>query len=200
MAQFIDPEIQALFDAGRVITSRAVAFHVPSEVLGLWTGEGVLSEGGVDYHGAGEDMLSGVPLSSSLDGIPDALQLTLSVEEDGRFDPANVISGIEQEDYFGAPMLIYDIYFNPDTMARVGPFRRRWTGVIDKVTHRAKAGLLTVEVTGEMKTLFDMGMAPAKMRSDATQRLRNPTDGFLRHATGVNRPVYLLRQPPAALA
>jgi hypothetical protein len=200
MAQFIDPDIQALYDAGRLIKSRALAFHLDSGTLGLWTGEGTLSEGGVDYLGAGEDMLRGVPLNSGLGDIPDALQLTLSVVENGSFDPANTISGIEQEPYNGRPLLIYDVYFNPDTMARVGGFRRRWTGVIDKVTHRAKGGLLTVEVIGEMKTLFDMSMSPSAVRSDATQRARNPSDGFLRHATGVNRPVYLLRKPPEALA
>lgn len=200
MAQSIDPDIHALFDAGRVIKSRAVAFHLDSGTLGLWTGEGTLPEGGVNYHGAGEGMLSGTPLSSSLDGIPDALQLTLSIVENGTFDPANLISGIEQEPYNGRPMIIYDVFFHPDTMARVGGFKRRWTGVIDKITHRAKGSLLTVEVMGEKKTLFDMSMAPKAVRSDATQRARNPLDGLLRHATGVNRPVYLLRQAPAALS
>jgi hypothetical protein len=200
MAKSIDPEVQALFDAGRVIRARAVAFYLDSGTLGLWTGEGSFVDAGVTYHGTGNSLLSSVPIASSLDGVPDGMELTLALELNGRFDPANTVTGIEQEPYNGRPMIVYDIAFHPDTMAMVGGLRRRWTGVIDTVQHAIRDGQMTVSVLGEMKTLFDMSRAQRILRSDATQRKRNPNDGFLRFASGVDAPIYLLRKTPKALA
>lgn len=196
MAESLDPAIQSALDAGRVIIVRAVSFALDSGTYGLWTGEGTLQHGGVDFLGAAEGLLSISPIRSATQGAPGAMKVVLTVEEDGKFDPANLINGIEVEAYPGRPMIVYDVFLHPDTLALLGSFREAWTGVIDTIPHRSRGGMTTVTATGEQKVQFDMSMAPKAVRSDASQRRRNPTDGFLRHVTGVARPVYLGRQAP----
>lgn len=197
MAEALHPDIQAALNAGRVIIDRAVSFDLPSGTYGLWTGEGTLTDSGLTFVGGGDGVVSISDIGTNLEGVPNAMEIILTATEGGRFDTTNLVDGIETEDYNGRPMAVFECYFNPDTGALLGNIRQVWVGVIDEIRHREDGSRRQVIAIGEQKAQFDLTMSPQATRSDASQRLRNPNDGFLRHVNSVSRPVYWGRLPPA---
>jgi len=121
---------------------------------------------------------------SDLSGVTglsaESFTVTLSAApEDGL--TADVLIGIENEDYSDRPVTIYDAHVDPDTGAllHVEAIRR---GYIDTIDHEEAAGNpYTIKATCETRAL-DYSRRNGRVRSHADQQRRWPGDRFYEHA------------------
>jgi len=155
-----------------------------AESLGLWTGEDhkvfSIDSVGRTYYGAGslldiEDIVAEVGVQVR------QLTVTLSCVSN------EVLVAIKSYDARLAPVEIHRAEFDPETNQLIDAPLRVWKGWIDRIGETISpaddSGVSTASVT---LTLVSAARALTRTQpqkfSDASQRLRNPADGFFKYA------------------
>lgn len=182
MAHEITTEELDNIHAGKYVHNWFILFEFPSGLYGFHMGSGTYNLEGQDYHGAGsvlemEQMDSGVDLSAS----PILLRMRANPEAGLTVD---VLASVDNEQYKNAPVSLTLVYFDPAVgePVLVLPW---WRGKVDKIPHKhVPGGEYALEATLEPVSL-DHSRRGFRMRSDADQKLIDPTDRFFEHSATV---------------
>lgn len=172
MKIFTDAAIEAL-DRGNGIVSGAIAIHcVP--VVRVWGGYGDLTIGADTYRGVGDRGMAQIS-GGALGGAAQNVTLTLSGIE------PEVLELLDANEVKRAAVVIHRLIFSGDgrTLLDAQVFTR---GRIDQLRVVEKiGGAATIQAFVETAAR-GLGRRGGRMRSDADQRLIDPTDGFFRNA------------------
>ncbi len=178
------PEVQALYDEGRIKSRQAVRFQFASGVYGFISDRSELVWQGIEFMPFG---LIKVSELSSATGTTASSSFTLTLGEspdDGV--TADLLLRIEDEDYRDRPVVVYDVHFHPDTgeLLQVEAVARGYLDVIDH-EEDAKDGLvLTGRCEGRQ---LDYSRRNGRYRSMADQQRRKPGDKFFEHVAKAGR-------------
>lgn len=167
-------EAMAAILAGTALIAGAVMIACDPPVR-VWSGHGPWTLDGEEYLGIGHrGLVKGS--GAALGGTAQAMSLTLS-----GVDP-DALALLDAEDLRGAPVVVSELIFDGSG-----------TRMLDSETiRRGKSDLLTIDETpGAEATLTltvetaarALGRRGGRMRSDADQRLIEPTDGGLKHVS-----------------
>lgn len=182
MAREIDATTLGTIQSGGYPRTNLLLFDLAGVLYGFWSGAGTLNVSGVDYVGSGsliqvEALSAGVELSAS------PLQVTLRSVPETALSP-DVLATIDDEAYKNAPAYLSRAYFNRDTGMPVNVFRL-WRGYVDIVRHEWTVGGDYI-LTGMLEPRsLDHSRRGVRTRSDADQKLLDPTDRFFEHAATV---------------
>jgi len=166
---------------GRTAERDMVLFDFPSGLWGFFSGEGTLDFEGVTYIGAGRFDLADIRQSMELAALK--VSVTLFSRPGTPLTP-DVLATIEQEQYHQRPVRMSTAFFNPDTGALLSV--EVWLrGYVDRIVHTDGDDGAGLEVQIETRTR-DITKSGYRVRSDADQRLIDPTDDGLRHVATVH--------------
>jgi hypothetical protein len=182
MARLISIATQAQLATGRVARCEMVLFDFPTSAVGFFSGLGEFQWGGVTFVGAGT-LFEIDTIGSSLNG--EAVPLTIKLNGDARAGlTPTVLAQIETVQYRGRPVTIYRRYMHPETYAEIST-ELAYRGKVDTMVHKIREGGEAVLECRTESALIDLARSGYRMRSDADQRLINPTDGSLRFVASV---------------
>lgn len=169
--------IQELVDQGRFELRWMMRVDLDSGATGIWNDTFPLTHESVTYGPlAGNMDFDAIPGSGNLSS--DRVQLTVT-----NLLPA-VATIIATEDWHQRPATIYLAVLNDAGNAQyVTP---RFSGFLDEIElSDATDDLVKITFTIESNNR-ELGRSSNAVRSDASQRRRNPTDGFFKHAAAAN--------------
>ncbi|CDZ43199.1 Hypothetical protein NGAL_HAMBI1146_59720 [Neorhizobium galegae bv. officinalis] len=178
------PEVQALYDEGRIKTRQMLKFLLGSGTYGFIADRSELLWQGVTYIPFGlikvSDLDSGNGTSAS-----SSFTLTLAESPDDGLTPA-MLQQIENEDYRDRPVTLYDAHFHPDTneLLQVEAVGRGYLDVIDHEEGGEAGYVLTARCEGRQ---LDYSRKNGRVRSVADQQRRSPNDRFFEHAGKAGR-------------
>lgn len=172
--------LQTLLNEGRASVRSGARFEFGTGTYGLWTGKGDLVYAGLTYWANTIVEIEEAAQSIGSSAIP----LTIKLAAKSGLTPDKLLL-IEQEDYKGRPVIMYDFYFDPDNM-RAGLLHAepRYSGYLDTIDHRNDSGEVYLQANVETLALdnFRDGYRSA---SHEDQQLVLPGDKFLEFASKV---------------
>lgn len=164
-------EALAAIASGDMMTSGAVQLGREPNQLRLWGGYGVLAFGGVAFQGTGKRGLVSAS-GGSLGGAEQGAELTLS-----NVDP-DVVGQLKLKLLRGQPAILWRLIFN-GTGARLLHAEVFLRGRIDRAPKEETPGGQAVIRVGIEGPARGLGRRSERMRSDADQRMLDPTaNGF----------------------
>ncbi|MBX8827267.1 hypothetical protein [Ochrobactrum sp. SFR4] len=172
--------LQQLLDEGRVVIRSMIKYELGTGVYGVWNGKGSFEWGGVTYHG---NQLVGVETIAVGLGTA-ALPMTIEMPEAADFGyTADKLASIEDEDYKGRPVVIYDVYIDPDSRSvlYVEPLNH---GYVDTIDHAGENGEFKLVVHVETSAL-DNHRDGYRSASHEDQQLISAGDRGLEYASKV---------------
>jgi hypothetical protein len=169
-----------LLDEGRAAVRGLVKFEFTTGTYGAWNGTGVLTYAGLDYHPNSLISVEDVPMGLGSDAVP----LTIEMPESADFGiTPDVLAGIETVGYKGAPVTIYDAYFEPDTRELLH-VEALYSGYIDYIDHSNDGE--GFKLVGHIETsALDNHRDGYRSASNADQQLVSAGDKFFEHAAKV---------------
>lgn len=178
-----DAAVLALLDEGRVNVRGMIRFDFWSGSYGFIQSVQPLSYGGLTYQPGGLLQVSNLDEGTGI--TAQGFTITLAESPDDGLTP-DVLRTIEAEDYRDSPVKLYDAHFHPDTGALlfVQIIKRGYLDLIDHVISHETG--YTLIANCESRAL-DYTRTNGRKRTDLDQRRRNPTDGFLVHASARGR-------------
>lgn len=170
-------ELEALLESGRVAIRGLLRVTLGSGTFGLWNGVGDFEYAGVTYRGNSLITIEDIPTDLGSQAVP--LRIELPASADFGITP-DMLSEIEQEDYKGRPIVIFDAFFEPDTrnLIHVEPL---YSGFIDTIDHVRGNGEFKLVVNVET-TALDNHRDGYRSASNADQQLVSAGDRFFEHA------------------
>ncbi len=179
----MSPEVQALYNEGRINTRQMLRFQFPSGVYGFISDRSPLVWQGVNYIEFGLIKVSGLEDGNGT-SASSSFTLTLAASPDDDLTP-ETLQKIEDEDYRDAPVTVFDAHFHPDTGAllQVEAVAR---GYLDTIDHDEDENgyVLTAQCEGRQ---LDYSRKNGRVRSVADQQRRAPGDRFFEHAGNAGR-------------
>lgn len=174
------PALEALIDAGRFAVRGLIKFQFGDGTFGVWNGTGDLVWDDVTYRPNSIISIDDIALQMGTAAAP--LTITLPESADFGITP-DMLASIEEHDYKGRPVTIYDAYFDPDTRALVH-VEPLYAGYLDYIDHvRDGDG---VKLVGHVETMaLDNHRDGYRSASHADQQLISPGDMFFEHAARV---------------
>lgn len=172
--------LEQLLDEGRIAIRGMVKFEFGTGTYGLWTGNYELAWGGVTFK---PNQLMSVEERSLGTGLEaGSFKIEHPAASDFGVTP-DILAGIEQEDYKGRPVTIYEAYFDPDTreLLHVEPLDYGYCDTIDHVTEDGQMKLVGNVLSGAIDNHRD-GYRSA---SHEDQQLVAPGDMGFEHASRV---------------
>ncbi|EDX80114.1 hypothetical protein BBAL3_1271 [Brevundimonas sp. BAL3] len=182
-------EALAALASGDVIVSGAVRIG-SSDPIRLWGGHGALVVDGEAYEGVGSRGLVSVS-SGSIGGAESPAALTLDGVESALLPEADLRS------LRGAPVVIRRLVFDGSgaQLLHAAVYLRGRVDTIQISETPGGTASLTLSVEGAARGL---GRRSERMRTDADQRMINPTDGGMsRVSYAGERSIYWGGKPPA---
>ncbi len=185
-------ETIAALEAGEVITSGAVRIAT-QEGFRVWGGDGVLTLDGEEYIGIGDRGLVQAT-ASQLGGAEQPLDLVLSGVN------SDVIPIVQAAGVRNAPAVVWRLLFNAtgSRLLAALPHRRGRVDALPIEDTPGGVAKITARIEGAARGL---GRQTGRLRSDADQRLIDPSDGGLQFVT--QAPLRVLAwggKPPARVA
>ena len=183
------PEAKAALKSGDVIVSGAVRIGTTPEPILVWGGHGPVVLDGETYGGVGDRGLVSAS-SGTLGGQEQGAQLTLS-----GVDP-DVIGGQDVAALRGKPVILWRLIFDGSgaTLLHAAVFLR---GRVDRASVEETPGGTSTLYLGIEGAARGLGRRSERMRSDADQRLIDPTDtSFRRVAYAAEKTIYFGGKPP----
>lgn len=179
MARDIDSGTLAQIEQGAYPHNWLLLFDLPSGLYGFHLGHGPLEVNGQLYVGAGS--LIGIEaIGAGIDLAASPLRVTLRAVPESALTP-DVLATVDNEAYKNRPVTLSLAYFNRATGA-VANVYRWWSGYVDTIQHNEQiGGEYVLTATLEPRSL-DHSRRGFRMRSDADQKLLDPTDRFFEHA------------------
>ncbi len=174
----MSPEVQALYNEGRINTRQMLRFQFPSGVYGFISDRSPLVWQGVNYIEFGLIKVSGLEDGNGT-SASSSFTLTLAASPDDDLTP-ETLQKIEDEDYRDAPVTVFDAHFHPDTGAllQVEAVKR---GYLDTIDHDEDENGYVLVGQCEGRQL-DYSLKNGRVRSVADQQRRAPGDRFFEHA------------------
>lgn len=179
------PALEAMIDEGRFAVRGLAKFEFGTGTYGVWNGTGDLIHEGVTYRQNSLITIEDIGLSMGTAAVPLIIELPESA--DFGLTPDR-LAEIEEEDYKGGPVTIYDAYFNPDTrvLVHVEPL---YAGYIDTIDHVVEGGQM--KLVGRVETLaLDNHRDGYRSASHADQQLVSAGDMFFEHASRVKTEIF----------
>lgn len=174
-------ELEAMFEDGRFAVRGLVRFQFGTGTYGVWNGTGDLVYAGLTYRPNALISVSEIPIGMGMQAVP----LTIEMPESADWGVTpDRLATIEDEDYKGRPVTIYDAYFHPDTreLVHVEPL---YAGYVDYIDHVVQDGVM--KLVGHVETgALDNHRDGYRTASHADQQLVSPGDMFFEHASRVN--------------
>ncbi|MGI2036414.1 DUF2163 domain-containing protein [Rhizobium panacihumi] len=180
----LSPEVQALYDEGRIDVRQMLKFAFGSGTYGFIADRSELVWQGVTYIPFGlikvSDLESGNGTTANSN-----FTLTLAASPDDGVTPEK-LKQIENEDYRDRPVTLYDAYFHPDTkeLLQVEPVARGYLDVIDHEDDDGSGYVLIGRCEGRQ---LDYTRTNGRVRSTADQQRRSPGDMFYQYAGQAGR-------------
>lgn len=182
-------EALAAIGSGDVMTSGAVQLGREPNQVRLWGGYGVLAFSGVAYQGIGKRGLVNAS-GGSLGGSEQGAELTLS-----NVDP-DVVGALNLKLMRGQPAVLWRLIFN-GTGARLLHAEIFLRGRIDRAPVEETPGGEAIIRLGIEGPARGLGRRSERMRSDADQRLIDPTaNGFAAVAYAGDKAINWGGKPP----
>lgn len=173
MKTFSD-ELKAALDAGAVMVSGAVKIAMAEPVL-AWGGYHTLEIEGEDYLPLGADALIKAT-SGQLGSAEQSIELSLS-----GLDPL-ILTLADTAEARRAAVVVWRLFFDSAGVNLLGAHRYAAGRVDTLATDETPGG--TASIKARVKTAAaGQGRMTGRMRSDADQRLFDPTDGSLKWVT-----------------
>lgn len=166
------PLAKAAIENGEAIVAAAVEILAKDEPIRVWSGLGYLPLEGETYLPLGDREL-GIATGASLGGVAQSTSLVLS-----GIEPA-LLELLDAASVKSAPVRVMTLIFDGSGTQLLDHYVHR-RGRVDRVPVRETSGgtaTITVEVEGPGRGL---GRRTGRLRSDADQRLIEPTDGGMR--------------------
>jgi hypothetical protein len=186
MARSISGALQAQLDKGMIARTEMILFDFPNPTgqVGFFSGVGEFVWSGITFVGAGTLFdVSVVGASSS--GAAVGLAIRLNGDAREGLTPT-VLASIETIQYRGRPVSIYRRYMDPVTYAEIAT-EALYRGYIDTIDHNlTENGEVYLEASVESRAL-DLGRSGYRMRTDADQRLIDPSDGLFKDVGTVQK-------------
>lgn len=164
-----------------------ILFDFPSGNYGLWHGGKVLTYNGVDFKPGGQ-ILEFDDDNYSIGLAAEGQQIRLKAVPNSNLTP-DVLATIEEEQYTGRPVTVYNAYFTPDgVLIAVQRVRRLY---IDQVVHewtpkKGGHGTAALLIKLESKGL-DNQKRGYRMRASADQVRVSAGDTFFDHVAVVGQ-------------
>lgn len=180
MAKVFDTATLAQLRAGRIARIEMLLFDFPQPTgqKAYFSGHGEFTWAGITFQGAGT-----LFQLSTIGGVSDgtAVGLAIRLNGDARVGlDAATLATIETIQYRNAACLVYRGYLHPDTYELLS-VETVFRGKLDTISHNVTdGGDIYMEAMVESKAI-DLGRSGYRMRTDADQRLIDPTDGSLRN-------------------
>lgn len=177
--QDIDPAVLAQIAKGAYTSTHLLLFDLVEGLYGFWGGHGPITVNGINYVGAGSLIeISQMNLGADLAASP--LTVTLRALPETALTP-DVLATIDNYGYKNRPAHLSLAYFDPVAGVIVTAFQW-WQGYIDIIEHSQTVGG-NYTLIGHLEPLsLDHSRIGYRMRSDADQKLIDPSDRFFEHA------------------
>lgn len=172
--------LQTLLDEGRASVRSGARFEFGTGTYGLWNGKGPLTFGALEYWPNSIIEIEEAAQAMGTSAVP----LTIKLPAKSGLTPDRLLE-IEQEDYKGRPVIVYDFYFDPDNM-RAGLLHAepRFSGYLDTIDHVDSDGEIYLQ--GNVETLaLDNFRDGYRTASHEDQQLVSPGDLFFEYASKV---------------
>ena len=166
-----------LLENNQCVVRSLVKFALGTGTYGFWNGSGVLTYNSLDYL---QNALISIsePLYTTGTSAAD-FTIELAESRDFGISP-DVMAAIEDEDYKGYPVTVYDAYFDPDTreLLHVEPMIYGYIDTVDHVVDSEGFKLVGNLVTGAI----DNHREGYRTASHEDQQLVRAGDLFFEHA------------------
>lgn len=170
----ITPAALAALQAGTAIVSGAVEI-ASDPVVRIWGGWAPITFDGRTFDPIGDRGLVQVA-GGALGDAAQSITLTLSGIE------APTLALLDASEIKGAPAVLWRLIFDQTGNTLLG-FNVWARGRLDTLTTEEEIGG-TAAITAQLETAAKgLGRSGARMRSDADQRLINPSDGFFKNVS-----------------
>lgn len=175
----LTPEVQALYDEGRIKSRQMLRFQFGTGVYGFIADRSELVWQGLTYVPFGLIKVSDLENGNGT-AANSNFTLTLAASPDDGVTP-EVLQRIEDEDYRDRPVTLYDAHFHPDTneLLQVEPVARGYLDVIDHEEDEAGGYVLSAFCEGRQ---LDYTRRNGRKRNVADQERRAPGDLMMQHA------------------
>lgn len=172
--------LNTLLSEGRVSIRSAGKFEFGTGTYGVWNGKGSVTFDGTTYT---PNTLIEVEIPPDGLGTGSApLKIKMPSRTDFGVTPDKLLL-IENEDYKGRPVTLYDLYFDPDTGGLIH-FEPISYGYVDTISHMRENGEIWIEGNIETSAL-DNHRDGYRTASTADQQLVSPGDLFFEHAATI---------------
>lgn len=173
--------LQEVLDEGRAVIRSLIKIECGTGTCGFWNGNADLSWSGLTYWPS-----TLISVSEPVYGVGSAaanFAVELVAKRDFGLEPDKLLL-IENEDYKGRPVTVYDAYFDPDdrgALLHVEPMLFGYCDTVDHSTERGEAKLVANIIDGRLDNHRD-GYRSA---SHEDQQLVAPGDKFFEFASRV---------------
>lgn len=175
------PEVDKLFDEGRMIIRGMIRFDFGTGTYGFWDGNYTFPYNGLDYVPGGIISISEIPGAWGMEA--QGIDLTLASSPDDGLTP-DVLATIENETYHQRPVTLFDAYFHPDTRQLLY-VDAQYRGFVDTITHTMGPDA-KMTVRCESRAL-DNSREGYRMCSTADQNLISEGDMIFQYAEVAGR-------------
>lgn len=175
----LTPEVQALYDEGRVKTRQMLRFQFGSGLYGFISDRSPLTHQGLEYVPFGLIKVSDIENGSGT-SANGGFTLTLAESPDDGLTP-EILMQIEDEDYRDRPVTVYDAHFHPDTGAllQVEAVARGYLDTIDHDEQPDTGKVLIARCEGRQ---LDYSRKNGRKRSMTDQQRRKLGDKYFEHS------------------
>lgn len=169
--------LQQLLNEGRVKIGSGVKFEFGTGTYGFFSGKGTLDYNGLTYNG--NSIIEINEAAFSLGTTANPVTMRLPARSDFGLTPDKLLL-IEQEDYKGRPVTLYDFYFDPDNNAFLHA-EPTFYGYMDTIPHVEEDGQSWLEGNIETEAI-DNFREGYRYASHEDQQLVSAGDMFFEHA------------------
>lgn len=169
--------LQQLLNAGTILMGSGVLFEFGSGRYGFFSGKGTLDFNGVTFKG--NSLIQIDEPAFALGTAANPLTMRLPANSDFGLTPDKLLL-IENEDYKGRPVTLYDFYFDPDNNAFLHA-EATFYGYVDTIDHKEEGGEAYLEASIETAAI-DNFREGYRYASHEDQQLVSAGDKFFEHA------------------
>lgn len=169
--------LQQLLNEGRVKIGSGVKFEFGTGTYGFFSGKGALDYNGLTYKG--NSIIEIDEPAFALGTSANPVTMRLPARSDFGLTPDKLLL-IEEEEYKGRPVTLYDFYFDPDDNAFLHA-EPTFYGYVDTIDHREEGDDAWLEANIETESI-DNFREGYRYASHEDQQLVSAGDMFFEHA------------------
>lgn len=179
-------DVLDLLDSGRMAVRGLMRFQFGTGTYGFWTGSEPLTWNGLTYVPTG--LLDVSPVSRSVGLAAQKVDIRLAERPESGLT-ADVLAQVEQEDWYGRPVTLWNALIHPDTRAILHT-RIRWQGVVDTLDHEMNGSVMELVARCETHAI-DHASNLQRLRNHADQQIISPGDRGLEYVVpGATAKIY----------